>query len=87
MLNLVEISPVVLQNCIFAISLLSPIGKRRIPSIQQTFIHFIQGLFVQSLVKIDLGVYRIRFLKFSGSGVEDFLKLSMYFKNFVCISP
>ena len=57
--SLVEISPVVLKKkifkvgqCIFTISLLSPLWKRRGPSFEQTQIPFTQGCFVPSLVEI-----------------------------------
>ena len=57
--SLVEIDPVVLKKkifkvgqCIFAISLLSPLGKGRGPSFEQTWIRITQGCFVPSLAVI-----------------------------------
>ena len=57
--SLVEIGSVVLEKkifkfrqCIFAISLLSLLGKGRGPSFEQTLIPFTQGCFVLSLVEI-----------------------------------
>ena len=57
--SLVEIDPVVLEKkilkvcqCIFAISLLTPLGKGRGPSFEQTWILITQGCFVPGLVKI-----------------------------------
>ena len=57
--SLVEINPVILENkifqvcqCIFAISLLSPIAKRRGPSFKQIWIHITQECFVPSFVEI-----------------------------------
>ena len=41
------------RRYIFAISLLSPIGKGLGPSFEQTWIPFTQGCFVPSLVEID----------------------------------
>ena len=58
--SLVEIGSVVLEKkiflfrqCIFAISLLSPLGEGWGPSFEQKQIPFTQGYFVPSLVKID----------------------------------
>ena len=58
--SLVEIDPVVLKKkifkvgqCIFAISLLFPLGKGPGPSFDQTWIPFTQGCFVPSLVEIS----------------------------------
>ena len=57
--SLVEIGSVVLEKkifefrqCIFAISLLSPLGEGWGPSFEQTWICFTQGYFVPSLVEI-----------------------------------
>ena len=57
--SLVEIGPVVLKKkifkvcqCIFAISLLSHLGKGWGPSFEQTWILITQGCFVPSLVEI-----------------------------------
>ena len=57
--SLVEIGSVVLEKkifkfcqCIFAISQLSPLGKGRGPSFEQTWIPFTRGCFVPSLVEI-----------------------------------
>ena len=58
--SLVEIDPMVLQekifrfrHCIFALLLLSPLGKGRGSTIEKIWIHFTQGCFVPSLVEID----------------------------------
>ena len=57
--ELVKIGSVILENkiiqflqCIFTFSLLAPLGKRHGSSLEQTWILFIQGCFVPSLVKI-----------------------------------
>ena len=57
--SLVEIGSVVLEKkifefrqCIFTISLLSPLGEGWCPSFEQTWIPFTQGYFVPSLVEI-----------------------------------
>ena len=56
--SLVEIGSVVLEKifkfrkCIFPISLLSPLGKRQSPSVEQTWIPFTKRWFVPSLVEI-----------------------------------
>ena len=57
--SLVEIGPVVLEKkifkscqCIFTISLLSPLWEGRGPSFEHTWIPFTQGYFVPSLVEI-----------------------------------
>ena len=41
-----------ISQCIFAISLLSPLGEGWGPSFEQTWIHLTQGYFVPSLVEI-----------------------------------
>ena len=58
-LSLVKIGPVILENtifkvcqCIFPISFLSPLGKVRGPSIEQTWIPITQRCFVPSFVEI-----------------------------------
>ena len=58
--SLVEIGSVVLEKkifkfcqCIFAISLLSPLGKGQGPSFEQIWIPLTQGCFVPRLVEID----------------------------------
>ena len=57
--NLVEIGPVVLERrffyiyqCIFAISLLSPLGEWQGPSFEKTWIPFTQEWFMPSLIEI-----------------------------------
>ena len=57
--SLVEIGPVVFKKKIFkfrqdifTISLLSPLGKGRAPTFEQSEIPFTRGCFVPSLVKI-----------------------------------
>ena len=61
--SLIEICPVVLEakifkchQCIFTISKLSPLGKGRDPSFEQTWIPFTQGCFVPGLVVIGQAV-------------------------------
>ena len=57
--SLAEIDPVVLEmiskfrQCIFTISLLSPLGKGYDPSFEHSWIPFTQGCFVLSLVEIS----------------------------------
>ena len=57
--SLAEIDPVVLEmiskfrQCIFTISLLSPLGKGYDPSFEHSWIPFTQGCFVVSLVEIS----------------------------------
>ena len=71
MTSLVEISSMVLENkifkfrqCNFAISKLSPLGKGRGPSFEQTCITFTQGCFVPSLVEIGSVVLEKKSFKF-----------------------
>ena len=68
--SLVEIGPVVLEKkifkvhqCIFAISLLSPVGKGHGPSFEQTGILITQGCFVPSLVEIGPVVLKKKIFK------------------------
>ena len=65
--SLVESGPVVLKKkifkvgqCIFAISLLSPLGKGHGLSFVQTWIPITQGCFLPSLVEIGPGFFRRR---------------------------
>ena len=81
--SLVEIGSVVLEKkilkfcqCIFAISQLSPLGKGRGPSFEQTWILITQEGIVPSLVEIGPEVLE----------KKDFWILSMYFRYFVIIS-
>ena len=83
--SVIEIGPSVLEKkvikllqCIFVISLFSPLGKGRDPLFEKkTLIPFIQGSFVPSLVEIGHVVLE----------KKDFLISSMYFSCFVVISP
>ena len=66
--SLVEIGPVVfkkkifkVRQCIFVISLLSPLRKWRGPSFEQTWIPFTQECFVPSLVEIGHVVFKKKF--------------------------
>ena len=68
--SLVEIGSVVLEKkifeflqCIFAISLLPPLGQGWDPSLEQTLIPVTKGFFVPSLVKIDQLVLEKRIFK------------------------
>ena len=77
--SLVEIGLVVLEKkilkmrqCIFAISLLSPLGKEQRPSFEQTWIPYIQGCIESSLVEIGPVVLQ----------KKNFLISSMYFRYF-----
>ena len=87
--SLVEIGPVVLKKkfkvrqCIFAISSLSPLGKGRGPSFEQTWIPFTKGCFVPSLVEIDqvdleknIFIGDISFFKLRYKNSEDKNKIS-----------
>ena len=69
--SFVEIGPVVLERkffkfrqCIFAISLLSPFGKRHFPSFERTRLPFTKGCFVPSLVEISPVVREKKIFKF-----------------------
>ena len=63
---------------VFSLLLLSPLGKGKGHSFEQTWIHFTQGCFVPiKLVEIGPVVF----------GEEDFKILSMYFCYFEIISP
>ena len=71
LLSLVEIGPVVLEKkilkfrkCIFAISKESPLGKRKGPSIEQSWIPFTQECNVLSLVEIGPVVLDRKIFKF-----------------------
>ena len=82
--NFVEIGQVVLEKknskfrqCFFTISWLSPLGKERGPSFDQSWIPFTQGCFMQSLVEIGSVVLEKKI----------FLSSSMYFSYFIIISP
>ena len=64
------------RQCIFSISLLSPLGKGRDSAFEQMWIPFIQGCFVRSFVEIGpvvLGNF--------------FLKISTHFHCVAIISP
>ena len=70
MLSLVEIGPVILENtifklrqCIFAFSLLSPIGNGRGPIFEETGIPITHGCFVPSLVEIGPVVLKEKIFK------------------------
>ena len=69
--RLVEIGSVVLEkkifkfrHCLFTISQLSPLGNGRGPSFEQTWIPFILGCFVPSLVEIGSVVLEKKIFKF-----------------------
>ena len=69
-----EISPAVLEKkilkfcqCIFAISLLSPLEKRWGPSLEQTWVIITKRCIVPSLVEISLAVLEKKILKFCQS--------------------
>ena len=69
MLRLVEIATMVLEKifkfhqCIFAISLLSPLRKGRDPLIEQIRILITQGCFMPSLVEISQVVLKKKIFK------------------------
>ena len=65
------------RQCIFTILLLSPLGKERGPSFEQTWITFTQVCFVPSLVEIGSVVLE----------KKTFLISSMYFHYVIIISP
>ena len=69
MSNMVEIGPVVFKKIfkvrqyIFAISLLSPLGKERGPAFEETLITITLECFVPSLVEIGLEVLKKNIFK------------------------
>ena len=67
------------HQCIFTISLLSPLGKVYGPSFEHNWIPFIQGCFLPSLVEIGPVVMELKIFKFS--------TVTMYCCHFVIISP
>ena len=68
-------------KCILAILLLSPLGKRHGPSFKQTWIPFIQGKVVPSLVEIGPMLLDRKILKFCQRIFSYFIIISPLKKN------